>query len=151
MDLKKQARSAALARLEPLVGEWSTEASIAPGLLGAAVFEWVLDGQFLAQRASIPHPQAPDGYSLIGVDEAGEVYTHHYFDSRGVARLYKMTFDGRDWELLRTEPDFFPLDFSQRYVGRLSDDGNTIDGRWETSQDGSSWTLDFDLTYRRVR
>ena len=151
MDVNEPARSAALARLEPLVGEWTTEASIAPGMQGSTVFEWMLDGQFLAQRSTIPHPQAPGSYSLIGVDQAGEVYTQHYFDSRGVVRLYAMKFDGRDWELLRTEPDFFPLDFSQRYVGTLSDNGSAIDGRWETSQDGSTWELDFDLTYRRVR
>jgi hypothetical protein len=62
-----------------------------------------------------------------------------------------MTFDGRDWELLRTEPDFFPLDFSQRYTGTISPDGSTIDGRWERSTDGATWELDFGLTYRRVR
>jgi hypothetical protein len=151
MNLDESARSAALARLEPFVGEWTTEASIAPGLQGSTAFEWTLDGQFLAQRSAIPHPAAPDAYSIIGVDEAGEVYTQHYFDSRGVARLYAMTFDGRDWELLRTEPDFFPLDFLQRYVGTLSPDGNTIDGRWERSTDGSTWELDFELTYTRVR
>jgi hypothetical protein len=151
MELNQTARSAALARLEPLVGEWATEASIAPGLHGSAVFEWMLDGQFLVQHSTIPHPAAPDGYSIIGVDEAGEVYTQHYFDSRGVARLYAMTFDGRDWELLRTSPDFFPLDFSQRYTGALSEDRNTIEGRWERSNDGSTWELDFGLTYRRVR
>jgi hypothetical protein len=151
MNLNEDARSAALARLEPFVGEWTTEASIAPGIKGSNTFEWILDGQFLAQRSTIPHPAAPDGYSIIGVDQAGEAYTQHYFDSRGVARLYAMTFDGRNWQLLRTEPDFFPLDFSQRYTGTISPDGSTIDGRWERSTDGATWELDFGLTYRRVR
>ena len=35
---------------------------------------------------------------MIGPD-AGDGYTQHYFDSRGIARLYAMTFDGRDREL----------------------------------------------------
>jgi len=35
---------------------------------------------------------------VIGPD-AGDGYTQHYFDSRGIARLYAMTFDGRDREL----------------------------------------------------
>ena len=69
----------------------------------------------------------------------------------GVARLYAMTFDGSAWQLSRTSPDFFPLDFSQRYVGSLSAGGDTIEGRWETSKDGSEWELDFHLVYRRVR
>jgi hypothetical protein len=151
MNLDQPARRAALARLEPFVGEWTTEASIAPGLQGSNVFEWTLDGQFLAQRSTIPHPQAPDAYSIIGVDQTGETYTQHYFDSRGVVRLYAMTFDGRDWQLLRTEPDFSPLDFSQRYTGTMSQDGETIDGRWESSNDGATWELDFELSYTRVR
>jgi hypothetical protein len=61
-----------------------------------------------------------------------------------------MTLDGRRWTLLRTAPDFTPLDFGQRFVAQLSADGATIDGRWKTSPDGQSWRRDFDLTYRRV-
>ena len=74
----------------------------------------------------------------------------HYFDDRGVVRVYAMTFVDNTWVLLRTTPDFSPLDFSQRYVATLSDDGNTFTGTWETSQDGETWERDFDLTYSRV-
>jgi hypothetical protein len=70
---------------------------------------------------------------------------------RGVVRRYEMTFDGREWTLLRRAPDFSPLDFHQRYVGTFSDDGDTIDGQWEASDDGTGWRKDFRLTYRRVR
>jgi hypothetical protein len=55
------------------------------------------------------------------------------FDSRGTARLYAMTFDGRTWTLERTKPDFSPLDFHQRFVGSISDDGATIDGEARSS------------------
>jgi hypothetical protein len=34
-----------------------------------------------------------------------------------------MTFDGRTWTLERTKADFSPLDFHQRFVGTISDDG----------------------------
>ena len=40
--------------------------------------------------------------------------------------------------------------FSQRFTGRVSDDGGTINGAWESSTDGVSWTHDFDLMYTRV-
>jgi hypothetical protein len=59
-----------------------------------------------------------------------------------------MTFDGTTWTLLRDKPDFTSLDFSQRFTGMFTD-GHTIEGRWETSKDGSTWELDFDLVYRR--
>ena len=71
-------------------------------------------------------------------------------DSRGVARLYAMTFDGRRWTLHRGAADFTPLDFHQRWEASVSDDGATIAGQWESSPDGEAWTRDFALTYHRL-
>jgi hypothetical protein len=146
---------AALQRLEPFVGEWSVEASFpgAPqtGLAGTTVFEWMLGGQFLLQRSEVPNPDVPDGLLIIAFDPGTESYTQHYFDSRGVVRLYAMTFSDGVWTLLRDSADFSPLDFWQRFTGTFGDDGNAIRGRWEKSRDGSSWELDFELTYTRVR
>jgi hypothetical protein len=136
------------------VGEWRIEDPTRPFPPDAAdaargTFEWTLGGAFLLQRSSVPVPEAPDGLSVIGPD-AGEGYTQHYFDSRGIARLYTMTFDGREWTLERHAPDFSPLPFHQRWLGTFSPDGATIRGRWETSPDGRDWELDFELAYERV-
>jgi hypothetical protein len=61
-----------------------------------------------------------------------------------------MTLAGGVWTLLRTEADFTPLDFAQRFIGEFSADASTIDGRWEQSHDGErTWELDFAITYRR--
>jgi hypothetical protein len=151
MPKDEVARDPMLERLDAFVGEWTVEVPFAPGVNGHAVFEWVLGGQFLMERSEVPDvPEAPDGISIIGVDRDGAAYTQHYFDSRGVVRLYAMTFRDGEWTLLRDAPDFTPLDFRQRFTGNFSADGRTISGRWETSQDGSAWDLDFDLTYRKV-
>lgn len=144
-----------LARLEPFVGAWRIEAPAFP-LPAEQVeearmtIEWVLGGAFLLQRSLIPVPGAPDAHSLIGPDAFGDGYVQHYFDSRGIARVYAMAFDGRAWTLERRRPDFTPLSFHQRWIGAFSVDGRAIEGRWEASQDGSAWELDFELTYRRV-
>ena len=141
-------------RLEAFIGEWSIEASFpdaAPtGAVGRIVFEWMPGGQFLVQRWEVSHPDAPDGLAIIGLDPDGETYTQHYFDSRGVARVYAMTFGDGVWTLSRTSPDFSPLNFSQRFTGTFGDGGKTIQGRWETSDDGSSWEHDFDLIYAKI-
>lgn len=143
-------RSAALARLEPLLGAWTQEASIAPGATGHAVFEWTLDGAFLLERSEAPDP-APNGFMLVDPNADDDGYTQHYFDSRGVVRIYAMTFGDGTWTLERTKPDFTPLSFAQRFLGAFSADGNTIDSRWESSQDGgATWELDFELTFRRA-
>ena len=115
------------------------------------MFEWALDGRFLVQRTEISIPEAPNSLSVIGADPRGDAYAQHYFDSRGVVRVYAMTFEDGVWTLVRESPDFSDLSFWQRYQGTFSADGATIDGHWEMSHDeGATWEKDFDLVYRRV-
>jgi hypothetical protein len=152
--MKPQSASTEMAALERLVGEWSVEA-IAPwappsDLRGKTVFEWMTGGKLLVQRWEVPVPEAPDGLAVIGLDGSGPGYLQHYFDTRGVARVYVMSFDEDVWKLSRTTADFSPLEFSQRFTGTFSDDGRTIRGRWEICHDGTTWEQDFDLVYRRV-
>ncbi len=141
--------------LRPLVGEWRmvpTFKDTPPIDSGARVtFEWMPGERFLIQRWEVPVPEAPDGLAIIGPDPQREGgYLQHYYDTRGVARVYKMSFAGGLWKLWRDEADFSPLDFAQRYTGALSDDGRAIAGAWEICHDGTTWEHDFDLTYTRV-
>jgi hypothetical protein len=154
-------RSQALARLDIFVGEWVVEARFpsqpAPssgageGPQVRSRFEWALDGQFLLQRTEIPIPEAPDSLTIISADLETGAYTQHYYDSRGVVRLYAMSLADGVWTLTRESPDFSPLDFRQRFTGTFSDDGHTISGTWEIAHDGPGWEHDFALTYRRAR
>jgi hypothetical protein len=113
-------------------------------------FEWALDRQFLLQRTEIPIPEVPDSLTIVSADLATGAYTQHYYDSRGVARLYAMSLADRVWTLTRESPDFTSLDFRQRFIGTFSQDANTIIGAWEICRDGGTWEHDFALTYRRV-
>jgi hypothetical protein len=138
-----------MASVRDLVGEWEIAVDLpgAEDVRGHVVFEML--GQILVQRTTVPVPEAPDSCCLVVTGEDGS-YLQHYFDSRGTARLYAMTFDGRTWTLERTKPDFSPLDICQRFVATISDDGATIDGEWLNSDDGQQWSRDFGLTYTRV-
>jgi hypothetical protein len=152
--MEEQRPSTELAPLEPLVGEWSVQALFqgAPpsDLRGRTVFEWMTGGHFLVQRWEVPIDEAPDGLAVIGPDQDNNGYLQHYFDSRGVARVYAMSFDDGVWKLSRTTADFSPLDFSQRFTGTFGDNGRTIQGGWELCHDGSIWEHDFDLVYTRL-
>jgi len=148
-------RSPALAALDVLVGEWTVRPTPPPewgvtdpdAMTGVVTFAWELDGAYLVGRSQAPDP-VPDSTTVIAPD--GDGYRQHYFDSRGVTRLYRMTLAGGVWTLLRTEPDFSPLPFAQRFVGEFSADATTVDGRWEQSHDGGrTWELDFAITYQR--
>src|SRR5688500_13834897 len=101
--------------LEPLnhlVGTWTTEAShpAMPGVVvhGTVTVEWLEGERFLLHRAITDHPDFPDSISIIGVTGSDRVdpsqdavppaagdseLRMHYYDSRGVFRVYCVSFD----------------------------------------------------------
>jgi hypothetical protein len=134
--------------LDALVGEWTMEATPPggppwPGQADVS-FEWLADA-YLIQRWTIEMPEAPDGIAILGPDQSGERLVQHYFDSRGIARIYDMSLEDGVWKLWRDGDDF-----SQRFTGTFSEDGRRIEGRWEIARDGETWETDFDLTYIKV-
>jgi hypothetical protein len=154
--MAQYAENPAIERLAVFVGEWSMVAEfkdLPPADVGArVVFEWMPGKRFLIQRWEFPVPEAPDGIAVIGADPESEGnFLQHYFDSRGVARVYKMSFSDVVWKLWRDSPDFSPLDFAQRYTGTFTDEAKTISGAWEICHDGTAWEHDFALTYTKVR
>ncbi len=139
----------ALKRLEVLVGEWILEAKPPDGPpwpgQARSMIEWHDSGAHLVVRSTVEMPEAPDSISIIGCDGAKRTYFQLYSDERGVCRVYEMSIGDWEWKLWREgEP------FSQRFSATISNDGNTIVGRWEKAPDGSTWKTDFDLTYRKV-
>src|SRR5512146_760152 len=143
----------ALQDLAVLIGEWDMELSGAAFLpspsdvvKGSIFFSWVEDGAFLEMRQGARPPSPPAAVWLIGRDETTGEYQVVYYDSRGVSRIYTMSFENGLWKIWRDAPGFL-----QRYEGAISPDGNTIKARWEKSSDGQRWEHDFDLTYTRVR
>jgi len=147
------APNATLERLAAFIGEWDLEISSMsfrddPAAVerGHASFDWLEGGAFLIQRSEISAPDFPRSKAIIAPDDQAETYGMLYFDSRGVSRIYKMTFSGGIWTVWRDFPGF-----SQRFLGTFSDDGKVITARWEKSTDGSRWEHDFALKYTKVR
>jgi hypothetical protein len=144
--------------LGALAGAWTTEAShpLLPGteVRGTAVFEWLEGGKFLILRSTTDHRDFPDAISIIGDTARDRVdapapakaagLRMHYFDERGVHRVYEARIGADAWELARDAPGF-----SQRFTGRFTDGGNAIAGLWTLSQDGKRWADDLRITYRR--
>jgi hypothetical protein len=139
----------ALKRLDKLVGEWNVEISYRSDpsniIRGRTSFEWLGNG-FIVQRSEVERPEFPKGIAIIGGEDATDIFPMHYFDSRGVVRLYQMTLDNGVWKTWRDDPVF-----SQRFMGTFSDDGNTITCILEKSGDGINWEHDFDQTYRKLK
>ena len=141
-------------RLALFIGDWTLAAGFggepAGEPLGRARFEWTLGDQYVIETSTVDAPGAPDSLTVMAWHPHENRYVQHYFDSRGVTRLYEMEFDGRVWKLQRGQEDFSELSFNQRYVGVFSEDGRTIDGHWDIQEPGEDWRKDFDLIYRRV-
>ena len=153
----------ALNPLNRLVGTWTTEAThpALPGVVvhGTAIIEWLEGERFLIHRGRTDHPDFPDAISIIGFTERDRVdnapssdratadksqLRMHYFDSRGVFRVYEVSIDDESWRLWRDAPGF-----SQRFTGTFTDDGHTIVGRWQLCRDERHWDDDLEITYRR--
>ena len=136
--------------LDPFVGEWDVAVDhphIDGTVTGRMIVERLERGGYLIQRSVMEDPVFPAAIAIIGPDAGGERLVQHYFDSRGVARVYDIALaDG----VLTIERSGADQDFAQRYVGRFSDDGATIEGTIEIDQDGTGLVHDFDLTYRRT-
>jgi len=130
-----------------LVGRWETEAThrLMPGVVinGYSVFEWLEDQRFLIQRSHYDHPDIPDAVTVTGVLD-GQA-TMHYFDPRGVHRVFAVGLSEQTWRYWNETPGF-----SQRFTGRFSDDGDRIDGIVQLRQDGVTWEDDLAITYRRA-
>ena len=129
--------------LARLVGSWSTTAThpAMPGVVvhGTVEVEWLEGKRFLIHRQRSNHADFPDSISIIGFmgrDRIGENrdaadagdndarLAMHYFDSRGVFRVYEVSFEADAWHFAR-----LATGFSQRFTGKFADGGNTIDGR----------------------
>ena len=131
-----------------LVGRWSTEATY-PGLPGTVVrgqaaFEWLHDQQVLLQRSHADHPRIPDAVTVTAVIDG--VPSMHYFDVRGVHRVFAVEITADTWSFWNDSSDF-----AQRFTGTFSADRNAIDGLGELSRDdGATWERDLAITYRRI-
>jgi hypothetical protein len=145
--------------LNRLVGAWTTEAThpALPGVVvrGTAAIEWLEGHRFLIHRAGNDHPDFPDSISILGFTEHDRVdnaeattdkpeLSMHYYDSRGVFRVYDASIDALAWRLERTAPGF-----SQRFTGTLAADLGTIVGVWQLCEDDVHWHDDLRITYRR--
>jgi hypothetical protein len=106
--------------LARLVGTWTTEATH-PAMPGVVV-----------------HGTA------VKADADESQLRMHYFDSRGVFRVFDTSLEKSEWRWWRNAPGF-----SQRFTGMISADDNTITGRSQLCQDDTHWADDLQITYRR--
>ncbi len=138
--------------LEPLsilIGEWKTVGKhpMMPDnvLEGQASFKWIEGGAFMIMHASIEQKEFPEGIAVFGGDSSSKEFSMIYYDEREIAREYRSTLKDNVWKWWRNDTEF-----SQRFTGTISADGNTIVSKGEMSKKGGPWEGDLELTYTRL-
>jgi hypothetical protein len=142
---------------EPLIGTWHGEGEIPIDPPMKITVEAKIErlGTFLVFRSVAEPADVPDNISIIGGAPDGDPQPMHYFDERGVERLYLTTLAGSTWTIWRAPGEDWNgphgPGFNQRFIGEISADGRTIKGRWERGIGGAgdAWELDFPIDYRR--
>lgn len=146
--MEQTARRPELDAFDRLVGEWTFEAThpLVPATVvhGRMTYGWLEGERFLVQRSRNDHPKFPDSISVIGFADEEEL-TAHYYDSRGVFRIYRVAMEGDTLRMWRDEPGF-----RQRMEGTLSEDGATFTLTGQLSRDDETWDDDLATTFTRV-
>jgi hypothetical protein len=131
-----------------LVGRWTTEATHVqmPGTVisGSSQIEWLDGERFLVYWTHNDHHDFPDALSVLG--DTGGRLAMHYFDSRGVYRLYDVTVYEDGWGISMEKGADQP--FAQRVTFTFDHEGRTMTGRGELSHDGETWEDDIAVTYQ---
>ena len=132
-----------MSAVDRLLGAWEFtmhHAAMSGPITGRQQYERVLDGAFVLLHWTYDHPDFPDAMALLSDDR------YHYFDVRGITRVFDLKVDDAGWSMVRLDDDF-----SQRSTARFRGP-DAMDGAGEISSDaGVTWQPDFTITYQRVR
>lgn len=125
-----------------LLGTWDftmQHADVSEPVTGRHRYELVLDGAFVQLHWSYHHPDFPDATALFSQER------YHYFDVRGVTRVFDVQLEEGGWSLVNVDPVF-----SQRGTSRFRGP-DAFDTTGERSYDaGVTWHPDFTMRSGRV-
>ena len=131
-----------MSTLDRLLGTRELEmhhSAMSEPVTGRQRYERVLGGAFVLQHWTYDHPDFPDAPALLSDDR------YHYFDVRGITRVFELEVDDAGWSMIRLDGDF-----SQRFTARFRGP-EVMESTGEVSHDhGATWQPDFTMTYRRV-
>ncbi|OLV19434.1 hypothetical protein [Deinococcus marmoris] len=132
-----------MSALDRLLGTWEFtmhHSAHSVPVAGRQRYERVLDGAFVLQYWTYDHPDFPDALALLSEDR------YHYFDVRGIIRVFEFEVNDAGWSMIRLDADF-----SQRFIARFrSPDVMTSTGE-RSPDNGVTWQPDFTMDYQRVK
>ena len=128
--------------LNRLLGTWDVtmrHVAMPDPTAGRHHYERVLQGAFVMLQATYDHPELPDATALLSESAL------HYFDVRGVTRVFELEVDDAGWTMIRRDSDFWQRS-SATFRG-----ADEMHGPGANSHDGGvTWEHDYDMSYVRV-
>ena len=128
--------------LDRLLGTWNVtmqHVAMPEAVPGRHVYQRVLQDAFVMLQASFDHPDVPDATALLS--EAAL----HYFDVRGVTRVFDLEITDEGWTMIRRDSDFWQRS-SATFRGP-----DEMQGSGQNSDDcGATWQHDFLMSYARA-
>src|SRR2546430_13578940 len=90
-------------QFQPLIGEWHGEGEVPlePPMKISMEAKIERLGEFIVLSSVGEPAEVPDSVSIIGGAPDGEPQPMHYFDARGVKRLFMMALQGSTWKVWR--------------------------------------------------
>ena len=142
--------------MDRLIGEWDASGEMNVDgetirVTGHTTIESL--GEYVVLRTTVEPPEFPDSVSILGGGPDGEPAPMHYFDERGVQRLYLSSVEAGRWLITHADESWRDSPgHNQRYIGEIAPDGSRITGAWERGLGaaGDRWELDFTLDFQRV-
>ena len=143
-------KNPALEPLSILIGKWRTigKHPMLPNVIlkGQTTFKWLEQGAFLVMYSHIDHKDFPDGIAIFGSDDSEKEFSMNYYDERKVSRKFTSTFKKNVLKWWRDDKKF-----SQHFIGKIQNNGNTIVSKGKMSRNGKAWEKDLELTFTRIK
>jgi hypothetical protein len=131
-----------MSTLDRLLGSWEftmQHSAMSEPVTGRQRYERVLDGAFVLQHWTYDHPDFPDAMALLSEER------YHYFDVRGIVRIFDLEVDDSGWSMTRLDEDF-----SQHSAARFRGP-DVMEVTGEISRDtGTTWQPDFTMICHRI-
>src|SRR5207302_10350693 len=124
-------RRPTMKQFQPLIGEWHGEGEVPMERPMKISMEAKIEhlGEFIVISSVGEPAEVPDSISIIGGAPPGEPQPMHYFDSRGVKRLFMMALEGSTWKIWRAPGEDWNgpngPGFHQRFICEIVSDGKS--------------------------
>ena len=147
--MKENNSSAALRKIDFLIGSWKTEGKIidengeaTATIKGTDSYEWAAGGFFILHRVDVMMgDEKVEVIEIIGYEEKDKKYSMRSFDNQGNFTTMEAVIENNVFRLLSD---------NMRSTLTPGKGGHSMKAKWERSEDGKEWRPWMDMIFRNT-